>query len=282
MQIQNLLIYSSAQAVSNNGPWIDISNLTSLSVQINTYTAGSTDIEVSNDPNVMIDGAGIGAPGSAPTLSQFPAGSTFQSGTSNLPAATYFVKVTYITAWGETTPSAEASLAVTAGNYLYVAPPAPSATQAPYVTGYNVYVGLVTNVNQLQTLPAYSPQRSIDGIGSVNVLGGGTVVPLGPGQSTHFAITGAIPIKNPGWSMINGFTQSNILPPGSDQSGSAASGVSVSNGAGVDTLSGDTTTVAVMKSGGNLMWTPSCMTWKFLRVTHGGASTLAWLEGQRG
>jgi hypothetical protein len=69
MQVQNLLILNGA--VSTTGQWIDISNLVSLSVQINTYSAGSTDIEVSNDPNVMIDGAGIGAPTAAPVLQQF-------------------------------------------------------------------------------------------------------------------------------------------------------------------------------------------------------------------
>jgi hypothetical protein len=278
MQIQNLLIYSSAIAVSNDGPWIDISNLVSLSVQINSYSAGSTDIEVSNDPNVMIDGAGIGAPGSAPTLAQTAGGATFQSGVSMLPAVTYFVKTTYITKWGETTASAEASLAVSAGNALIVRTAAPSVAQAPFVTGWNVYVSLSTGTEVLQTAPPYSPQRLIDGIGTV----GGTVTSLGPGQSTHFAISGALPISNPNFTLINGFQNTGFTPPGVDASGGTASGVSVSNGAGVDTLSGDNTTVAVMKSGGNLMWTPSCMTWKFLRVTNGGASTLAWINGQRG
>ena len=102
----------------------------------------STDIEVSNDPNVMIDGTGIGAPSSAPTLSQFASIPGSTGADSMLPADTFFVKVTYITKWGETTASAESSLAVLAGNYLYVAVPAPTAAQAPYVTGFNVYVGL--------------------------------------------------------------------------------------------------------------------------------------------
>jgi len=291
MQIQNLQILNGA--VSTTGQWIDISNLVSLSVQINAYTGGSTDIELSNDPNVMIDGSGIGAPGSAPTLSQFASLPGFASLTggsnsavggppdvSQLPATTFFVKTTYTTKWGETTASASASLAVTVGNYLYVATAAPSATQAPFVTGYNVYVSLTGGAGTwvLQTGPQYQPQRLIDGIGTV----GGTVNPLGPASSTHFSISGVIPIANPGFAMVNGFQQTEWVPPATDQSGGTNSGVSASNGAGIDTLTGDTTAVAVMKSGGNLMWSPSSMTWKFLRVTNGGATTVAYLNGQRG
>jgi hypothetical protein len=281
MQIQNLQIYSSSIAVSAKGPWIDVSNLVSLSVQVNGYNSGvgnGADIEVSNDPNVMIDGTGIGAPGSAPVLSQIAGGLTFQSGVSNLPALTYYVKVTYITKWGETTASAEANLAVTAGNALIVAVPAPSATQVPFVTGWNVYAALSTGAEVLQTAPPYSPQRLIDGIGTV----GGTTSGTG---GIHWATTGALPIAQPSYTLINGFQNTGFLPPGSDQSGGTNFGVSVSSGAGLSTLTPDTnTTVAVFidSSNHNLMWTPSCMTWKFLRVINGGASTVAYLNGQRG
>jgi hypothetical protein len=83
--------------------------------------------------------------------------------------------------------------------------------------------------------------------------------------------------------MVNGFQQTQWVPPASDASGGANSGVSVSNGAGLSTLTPDTNTaVAVFISGGNLVWSPSSMTWKFLRVTHGGATTVAYLNGQRG
>ena len=290
MQVQNLLIYSAAQAdASNNGPWIDISNLVSLSVQANNYVAGKTDIQVSNDPNVMIDGAAIGPPSAGSVLSAFVSTPGFNSLTvpppgdvSQLPATTFFVKTTFVTKWGETTGSAETSLAVPAGSYLYVAAPVPTTAQAPYVTGYNVYVGLSTGTEVLQTGPAYSPQRSQDGIGTV----GGTVNPLGPNQSTHFAISGAIPMNQPGYSMVNGYQSTGIVVPGADNSGGANSGVSVSNGAGLSTLTPDeVTTVAVFISGSNLMWTPSCMTWKFLRVVNGTSApgtTVAYLEGQRG
>lgn len=289
MQNQNLLIFSAAQAdTSNNGPWIDVSNLVAISVQASNYTAGKTDIQVSNDPNVMIDGSGIGAPSAAPTLSQFlstPGNLSTPPGnidTSMLPAQTFYVKTTFITKWGETTASSESSLAVAAGNYLYVAGAAPTAAQAPYVTGWNVYVALATNAEVLQTAPPYTPQRLIDGIGTV----GGTVYPLGPNQSTHFAISGALPIAQPGFSMVNGFQPTEWTVPGSDQSGGAGSGVSVSNGAGVDTLSSDdTTSVAVFVKSPNWMWSASNLTWKFLRVVNGSAapgSTVAWLEGLRG
>lgn len=289
MQIQNLQIYSSAIAdASSAGPWIDISNLVSLSVQINTFTTAVTDIEVSNDPNVMIDGAGIGAPGSPPTLLQFasiPGFGSLQTVTppgdvSQLPAQTFFVKTTFITKWGETTASAESSLAVTAGNYLFVKAPTPSGAQAPFVIGWNCYVGLTTGNEVLQTAPAYSPQRLIDGIGTV----GGTVSPLGPGQSTHFAIAGALPLVQ-NFAMTTGFQSTGIVVPGADASGGTNAGVSVSSGLGVDKIGtppDDNQAVAVFISGGNLMWSPSSMTWKFLRVTHGGASTVAYLNGQRG
>jgi hypothetical protein len=288
MQVQNLQIYNFATAIGSAGPWIDISNLVSLSVQINAYGT-ATDIQVSNDPNVMIDGADIGAPSTAPVLSQFlsqPGNLSTQPPdpalvTSQLPATTFFVKTTFITKWGETTASAESSLAVTAGNYLYVAAPVPTVAQAPFVTGWNVYVSKTTGTENLQTAPPYTPQRLSDGIGTV----GGTVTSLGPNQSTHFAITGALPITQPGFAMVKGYQQTQWLVPGSDQSGGTNSGVSVSSGAatGVASLaSDDNQTVAVFISGGNLMWTPSCMTWKFLRVTAGGAATIAWLNGQRG
>lgn len=291
MQIQNLQIYSSAIAVGSSGPWIDISNLVSLSVQVNAYNSGvgvGADIEVSNDPNVMIDGAGIGAPGSPPTLLQFasiPGFGSLQTVTppgdvSQLPAQTFFVKTTFITKWGETTASAESSLAVTAGNYLFVKAPTPSGAQAPFVIGWNCYVGLTTGNEVLQTAPAYSPQRLIDGIGTV----GGTVSPLGPGQSTHFAIAGALPLTQ-NFAMTIGFQSTGIVVPGADASGGTNAGVSVSNNAGLSTLTPDqNSAVAVFIDGTNhnLVWSPSSMTWKFLRVVNGGASTVAYLNGQRG
>lgn len=283
MQVQNLQIFDSSYIISpattGNGPWIDISNLVSLSVQINTYAG--TDIQVSNDPNVMIDGAVIGPPTAAPVLSQFASVPGNIGDSSMLPFTTIFVKTTFITKWGETTASAESSLAVLLGNYLYVAAPVPTAAQAPFVTGYNVYASLTTGTEVLQTAPPYSPQRLIDGIGTV----GGTVDPLGPNQSIHFAISGAISIKQPGVALVNGFQQTQWTPPGTDQSGGTNFGVSVTSGAGWAAAMDNTTVALFINSGTTppvLMWTPSCMTWKYLRVVGGSATTLAWLEGQRG
>lgn len=301
MQIQNLLIYSSAIAdASGNGPWIEVSNLVGMSVQINAYTSGTTDIQVSNDPNVMIDGTTIGPPSVAPVLSQFPSvtqgfnalvGGNISAvngppDISQLPEpVTYYVTTTFITKWGETVASAESSLAVTSTlvdgvaipNYLFVAAPVPTAAQAPFVIGWNCYVGRTSGGEVLQTAPPYTPQRLADGIGTV----GGTVTPLGPGQSTHFTITGALPLQA-NFSMTKGFQQTQWVSPVSGTAGGTNSGVSVTSGAGFTASSSDNTSVAVFISGGNVMWSPSSMTWKYLRVIGGGASGIAYLNGQRG
>jgi len=297
MQVQNLLIYSSAIAVSNSGPWIDVSNLVSMSVQVNNV--GSAGIEVSNDPNVQINStAGIGAPSVAPTLKQFASltqgYANLTGGSVSVPGAiggppdisqlpepiTFFVKTTFITKWGETVPSSESSLSVTTStvngvvypNYLLVAAPVPTAAQAPFVIGWNCYVSKTTGAEVLQTVPNYTPQRLVDGIGTV----GGTVQPL-VGQSTHFAISGALPLQA-NFSMVNGFKQTQWSVPGADTSGGTNSGVNV----GSLTAPMDNTSVAVFYVAPNSMWSPSSMTWKFIRVVGGGATTLAYLNGQRG
>lgn len=82
-------------------------------------------VDVSGNP------VGLAAP-PIPVLSQVAGGT--------LAATTYFVKTTYVTATGETLPSAEASLAVALNNLLQVASPL-AATGA---TGYNVYVSTST------------------------------------------------------------------------------------------------------------------------------------------
>lgn len=284
MQIKNIQIFSSTAPA--NGSWVDVSNLVQLSVML-TGLEATVAIEASNDPNAPINGTGIGAPGSAPTLTQAPAGAAFQSGVSNLPGATYFVKVTFITPWGETTPSSESSLAVTAGNYLYVKAPVPSAAQLPYVTGYNVYVGTVTNTEVLQTAPAYTPQRLVDGIGTP----GGTVNPLGPGQSTHFSITGALPIAQ-GFAMINGFQNTGITVPGSDNSGGAAVGVNISGtftgaawAAPAGGNSASQSQISINTTALSALWNPSGICFKYIRVTKitgNSTPTQAFLCGQNG
>jgi hypothetical protein len=61
---------------------------------------------------------------------------------------TYFVKVTYTNAQGETTASAEANRAVAANRVLKVTSPIASTG----ATGYNVYVSLVTGTETKQTV----------------------------------------------------------------------------------------------------------------------------------
>lgn len=74
----------------------------------------------------------------APSLSAIAGGA--------LPAATYYVTLTYVNPLGETTPSAEASLAVAAGSLLAVAPPAGLGN----ATGYNVYAASAAGTEKLQ------------------------------------------------------------------------------------------------------------------------------------
>ena len=278
MQIKNIQIFSSQTAA--DGAWVDVSNLVNLSLQVNGIE-GNVWIEVSDDPNAPINGTGIGAPGSAPTLLQFPSQPGSTGSSSTLPAGTLYVKTTFITKWGETTASAESTIAMTAGNYLWVQPPVPSAAQAPYVTGYNVYVGLATNTEVLQTAPQYQPQRNIDGIGSVNILGGGTVNPQTT-QSTRYAISGALPLAQP-FQMTMGYQNTGITPPGADASGGAAAGIKLQS-----TLVGATSSnnINYAITGTNCMVNPSGLCWKWLRVRKDSTSvaltTTAWLLGQNG
>lgn len=76
----------------------------------------------------------------APSLSQVAGGS--------LGATTYYVKITYTSPAGETTASAESSLAVAANNLLVVSSPAASGA----ATGYNVYVSTTSGAEQKQGL----------------------------------------------------------------------------------------------------------------------------------
>lgn len=79
----------------------------------------------------------IAAP-AAPVLSQIAGGS--------IAATTYYVKVTYVSPSGETTPSVEASLAVSTNNLLRVA----SLAAAGNAIGWNVYVSSVSGAETKQ------------------------------------------------------------------------------------------------------------------------------------
>jgi hypothetical protein len=277
MQVKNIQIFSSLNAA--DGTWVDVSNLVNLSVML-TGVEANVWIEVSDDPNAPIDGTAIGAPSAGPTLGQQPGGAAFQSGVSKLPAQTYSVKQTFVTKWGETIASAATSLAVSAGNALSVIPTQPSAAQAPYVTGFNVYVSLTGGAGTwyLQTTPQFSPQRLIDGIGTV----GGTVNPL-VGQSTHFAISGALPIGN-AFVLINGYQATGIVPPASDQSGSASVGINISGNLPGSAATGSQ--IQITGAAATWMFNPSGLCWKWLRVRKdtvaGAATTVAYLLGQNG
>lgn len=83
-------------------------------------------------PTVITD------PTANPVLSQVAGGT--------LAGATYYVRYTYANASGETLPSPEASLAVTANNLLVVASPAPASGAATW----NVYVSTATGTETLQ------------------------------------------------------------------------------------------------------------------------------------
>lgn len=76
----------------------------------------------------------------APVLSSVAGG--------GLPAMTYYVKITYTSPNGETTASAESSLAVAANNLLSVASPAASGA----ASGWKVYVGMAPGAETLQSL----------------------------------------------------------------------------------------------------------------------------------
>ncbi|MGH9377161.1 MAG: hypothetical protein ACRD1I_00045 [Terriglobia bacterium] len=63
-----------------------------------------------------------------------------------IPAATYYVTVTYVNPLGETLPSPEASLAVAAGSLLVVGSAPPSGN----ATGYNIYAASSSGSEKLQ------------------------------------------------------------------------------------------------------------------------------------
>jgi hypothetical protein len=89
--------------------------------------------------SAAIPTAGFSAPAS-PSLSSTAGGS--------LSGATAYVKITYVTASGETLPSSQASLAVASSHLLVVASPAaPSPASA---IGWNVYASASTGAEKLQ------------------------------------------------------------------------------------------------------------------------------------
>lgn len=130
-----------------------------MAVGSTTFTSATRACKASdkNQPIVISQAgaaAAIGAP-AQPTLQQF----TPPVGTGP-GATTYYVKITYystnLTTPTETLPSTEASLAVSAGNLLYINPPA----NLSGVDGYRVYVsntaGGGSGAEVLQTFQSYT------------------------------------------------------------------------------------------------------------------------------
>ena len=70
-----------------------------------------------------------------------------QSANGALAGGPVFVKITYVTVAGETLPSAESTITLTANNVLTVSSPAPF----PNVVAYNVYASATTGTETLQT-----------------------------------------------------------------------------------------------------------------------------------
>lgn len=268
MQIKNLKIFDST--IPADGAWIDVSNLVTLSVTIAGVEA-ATWIEVSNDQYINVNGANggsaVSAP-SAPTLTQFPA--TVGGLTSQ---GTYFVKITYITPWGETLPSTESSLAVSDGNVLQVI--APAADALGLATGWNVYIGKSSGAEVLQTGPAYVPAHTVDSTPGI-----------------HYAINGVLPLTR-NFFLPNGFQHNGGAVPGSSTAGGIGIGVNVLGTSGdFSTIAspGTDATVAVFidkTAVANVLasWAPSGIMWKWLRVrkaTGTTKETIAWLTGANG
>lgn len=260
MQIKNIKIFDST--VAADGAWIDISNCVALSVSF-TGLEGHVWLEVSNDPDININAANGGtvlAAPSAPVLSQSAYGSLTGQGT-------YFVKITYITKWGETVASAESSLAVSDGNVLRVAPPAADALGL--ATGYNVYIGKLTNTETLQTMPPYTPAHTVDATPGI-----------------HWAISGALPLNRP-YVANYGNQPSSYVVPGASTAGGVGVGVSITGASIFGASSGEE--IAIFpnpQSGTSAVVNPSCLCWKWIRVRKDNNAnlleTIAWLMGQNG
>jgi len=269
MLTANNTIFSSQAAA--NGVWRNIQNWINFSLEV-TGVEGNVWVEVSNDPNVMTDGATISAP-AAPVLSQYTP--TADSHIAGVPVnTTYYVKNTYVTpnslnptgdtsptTTGETTASTESSLLVLAGNLLIVEPPAQDA--AKVAVGWNTYISTVSGAERLQ-----------------NLEDNAVVAPRGFGQS-FLAVN---------WGLLPG----TAAVPGSNTSAQAASGVNITGnlasfpstsytpgatGTGLNQIQ-----VVIPSGSGTAMINPSGIIWNFIRVCKDSTAntkvTTAFLFGQ--
>jgi hypothetical protein len=261
MLTANNQIFSSQAAL--NGSWRNIQNWINFSLEV-TGLEGNVWVEVSNDPNVLTDGATISAP-AAPVLSQYTP--TTDSHIVGVPTnTTYYVKNTFVTpnslnptggttvtTTGETTASTETSLLVTAGNLLVVAPPAQDTNKVS--VGWNTYISTASGTETLQNLED-------------NVI----VAPRGFGQS--FILTN--------W----GLSTAGKALPGSNTSAQAASGINLTSNLAAGSYSAPsalTQTQVLVTSAGAII-NPSGLIWNFIRVCKDSTAntmvTKAYLFGQ--
>lgn len=269
MLTANNQIFSSQTAQS--GAWRNIQNWINFSLHI-TGLEGNVWVEVSNDPNVLTNGANISAP-AAPVLTQYTP--TSDNHLSGVPVdTTYFVKNTYVTpnslnpsggapqyttaGLGETTPSAETSLLVKAGNLLVVQSPAQDA--GGVASGWNTYISKATGTETLQNLEdnaVISPRQF-----------GQTFILTNYGLSTSGP---SVPVAN-----TSGTANSGVNLTGNLVSFPAASYTPGATGTGLNQIQ-------VIISGTSAMINPSGIIWNFIRVckSGGGAEkTQALLFGQ--
>jgi hypothetical protein len=292
MQTVNNLILNTNVAAAD-GAWRNVSNFVASSIQIiardssgiSTALTGTITIEVSNDPNVNIDNLAtqIAAP-SAPVLTAFTPTSAGHAQSPNAgggdqpftyPAATYGVKLTYVTLQGETVGSAATSLAVAAGKTISVAGPGPDGAGSPptpsYAIGYNVYVSVNGGPYILQNPPFNSGQT----FGNLAVANG----PISVNQAF----------------ILYAWQNNLIQPPVANTTGTPNIGANISGNlnaaavAGVDNeaaVSYDTATGLWSAAATMVMWSPSCLYFNWVRARVSGQTAghvlQAYLFGQNG
>jgi hypothetical protein len=145
----------------------------------------------------------------APTLAGSGSGGT-------LPAATYYVRITYVTAFGETVPSPEVTQVITLGEDLVIDSP-PAMTGA---TGWNAYVSSTTGTETLQNA---SPTAIATNLTITAPLSAGAVLPTsgvavattttahGVAVGEWFQFSGFTPTGYNGWYPALGGTSGETL-----------------------------------------------------------------------
>ncbi len=122
------------------------------------FTEPVTGLAAGAGPPAADTSGGLAAPG-APALNSTAAA-----------ASTFFVQVTYVNARGETTVSAEASLAVPAGRLLVVTSPRAFGD----ATGYNVYASATTGTETKQNAAAIAIGTNLT-MPAIGLVAGGAV-----------------------------------------------------------------------------------------------------------